>query len=101
MIASRALESARLRRENAELRLRADAAPELIGDSAVIRQLRQTIDKVAATRSRIFIDGPAGSGKEIVSRLLHIRSSRASGPFVVLKLRYDGARAIRGEAVRY
>lgn len=84
VIVNRALEAARLRRENAELRLRADATPELIGDSQTVRQLKALIEKVAATRSRVFIHGPAGSGKEIVSRLLHLRSSRANGPFVIL-----------------
>ena len=84
VIVTRALESARLKRENAELRLRADATPELIGDSPAIRSVKQTIDKVAATRSRVFVDGPPGSGKEIVCRLLHLRSPRAGGPFVVL-----------------
>lgn len=84
VIVSRALEKARLSRENAELRLRVDATPELLGDSPIIRQLKSTLEKVAATRSRVFIDGPAGSGKEIVARLLHMKSSRASAPFVIL-----------------
>lgn len=84
VIVARALEAARLRRENAELRLRADTTPELIGDSQAIRQLKNTVDRVAATRSRVLIDGPAGSGKEIVARLIHIKSSRAAAPFVIL-----------------
>lgn len=83
-IINRALEAARLRRENAELRLKADAAPDLIGDSATVKQLRGVIEKVAPTKSRVFIEGPAGSGKEIVARLIHLKSPRAEGPFVAL-----------------
>lgn len=81
---NRALEAAHLRRENAELRLKADAQPDLIGDSAAVRHLRSVIDKAAPTKSRIFIEGPAGSGKEIVARLIHLKSTRAGAPFVVL-----------------
>lgn len=83
-IINRALEAARLRRENAELRLKADAQPDLIGDSATVKQLRSVVEKVAPTKSRVFIEGPAGSGKEIVARLIHLKSPRADGPFVAL-----------------
>ncbi len=80
----RAVEAARLRRENAELRLRAGTAAELIGSSLVITQLRQQIDRVAPTGSRVLITGAPGAGKEVVARLLHTRSRRLRGPFVVL-----------------
>jgi two-component system, NtrC family, nitrogen regulation response regulator NtrX len=83
-IINRALEAARLRREVAELRLKADTAPELLGDSLFVKQLRQTIEKVAPTKSRVFIEGPAGSGKEIVARLLHMKSTRNDAPFVTI-----------------
>jgi two-component system, NtrC family, nitrogen regulation response regulator NtrX len=49
-----------------------------------VSQLRQTIDKVAPTNSRIMILGPSGSGKELVARMIHRKSPRASGPFVAL-----------------
>jgi two-component system nitrogen regulation response regulator NtrX len=84
LVLNRALESARLRRENEELRLRGGAHWELIGQSAVVNQLRQSIDRVAPTNSRVLIAGPAGAGKELVARLIHSRSRRAGGPFVVL-----------------
>jgi two-component system nitrogen regulation response regulator NtrX len=80
----RAIEIARLRQENDELRLRAGAANELIGLSAAISQVRQAIDRVAPTNSRVLVSGPAGSGKEVAARMLHARSRRAAGPFVVL-----------------
>jgi two-component system nitrogen regulation response regulator NtrX len=84
MVVERAVESASLRRENAELRLRAGRGDELIGRSPVINQLRQSIERVAPSNSRVLITGPAGSGKELVARLLHAKSHRAEGPFIVL-----------------
>jgi two-component system, NtrC family, nitrogen regulation response regulator NtrX len=80
----RAIEAARLRRENQELRLRAGGEVDLIGTSAAANQLRQQIAKVAPTGSRVLMTGPAGAGKEVVARVLHARSRRAGGPFVAL-----------------
>ncbi len=83
-VVNRAMEAAKLKRENRELRRKAGWAADLIGQSSIITQLRQTIDRVAPANSRVLITGPAGSGKEVTARLLHDRSNRASGPFVVL-----------------
>ena len=80
----RALEAARLARENAELRLRAGAETTLTGDSSAIGTLRAGVDRVAPTGSRVLIWGPAGSGKEVAARMVHARSRRADGPFIVL-----------------
>lgn len=84
LLVERAIEAATLRRENQELRLRAGEVTELTGNSAAINQVRQTIDKVAPTGSRVLISGPPGAGKEVVARLLHRRSRRSGGPFVVV-----------------
>ncbi len=84
LIARRAIEAARLARENAELRLRVGSETELTGDSAAIAGLRSAVEKVAPTGSRVLITGPAGSGKEVVARMIHGRSRRADGPFVAL-----------------
>jgi two-component system nitrogen regulation response regulator NtrX len=84
LVLDRAIEAARLRRENQELRLRAGNQAELVGSSHVIAQLRQQIEKAAPTGSRVLITGPAGAGKEVVARLLHLRSRRADGPFVAI-----------------
>ncbi len=80
----RALENARLRRENEELRARAGTQSDLIGRSAAMAQLRQAIERVAPTGSRVLFSGPPGSGKEVAARLLHRKSKRAELPFVVL-----------------
>ncbi|MDI6838398.1 sigma-54-dependent transcriptional regulator [Ciceribacter thiooxidans] len=84
LIAERALENSKLKREVSELKKRAGDTAELIGTSVAVSQLRQTIDKVSPTNSRIMIFGPSGSGKELVARMIHKRSTRSGGPFVTL-----------------
>jgi two-component system nitrogen regulation response regulator NtrX len=84
LVVARAIEAAQLRAENAELRLRAGGDLDLVGASPAINQLRQQIDRVAPTGSRVLITGAPGSGKEVVGRLLHARSRRAAGPFVAV-----------------
>jgi two-component system nitrogen regulation response regulator NtrX len=84
LVVRRALEAAALARENAELRLRAGPEAGLTGDSAAINVLRAGVERVAPTGSRVLIHGPAGSGKEVVARMVHARSRRADAPFVVL-----------------
>ncbi|HEU0118134.1 MAG TPA: sigma-54 dependent transcriptional regulator, partial [Alphaproteobacteria bacterium] len=79
-----ALDAARLRRENEELKFRAGGDNELIGKSTPVNQVRQIIERVAPTGSRVLITGPSGAGKEIVARVLHSQSRRASGAFVVI-----------------
>ena len=83
-VVGRALEAARLRREVQELKLKAGDDSELVGNSSVISQLRQAVDKIAPTNSRVFITGPSGSGKEVAARLLHARSRRAGNAFVAI-----------------
>ncbi|HTV87642.1 MAG TPA: sigma-54 dependent transcriptional regulator [Stellaceae bacterium] len=84
LVVARAIEAAQLRRENAELKLRAGGDLDLVGASPAINQLRQQIERVAPTGSRVMITGAPGAGKEVVGRLLHARSRRAEGPFVAV-----------------
>jgi len=84
LITARALESSRLKRENRELRERSAYSFEMIGRSAAVNQLRQAIEKVAPTNSRVLFNGPSGCGKELAARVMHMKSARADGPFVVL-----------------
>jgi len=85
MMVARALESAKLTRENTELKARMidGAAPELIGKSPVMRGIRQSIDKIAPTASRVLVHGPSGSGKELAARCIHNKSDRKDERFVV------------------
>ncbi|MCX8102502.1 MAG: sigma-54 dependent transcriptional regulator [Geminicoccaceae bacterium] len=79
-----ALEASRLKRENEELKSKVGEELELIGSSPAMVKVRQTIERVAPTNSRVLISGPAGSGKEVAARTIHMLSRRAAGPFVVL-----------------
>ncbi|MCF2523599.1 sigma-54 dependent transcriptional regulator [Bradyrhizobium sp. G127] len=84
LVANRALETSRLKREVRELKQHAPSSGTLIGRSPCMNQLRQTIDRAAKANSRIMIVGPSGGGKELAARTLHAMSSRAEGPFVVI-----------------
>lgn len=84
LVAERALETSNLKREVSNLRKRSGDSFELLGNSLAMNQLRQTIERVAPTNSRIMITGPSGSGKEMAARAIHTLSSRANGPFVTV-----------------
>lgn len=84
LVVSRALEAAKLKREVETLRDKAGASSELVGDSLVMKQLQQSLQKVAPTNSRIMVFGALGTGKELVAQSLHALSHRADGPFVVI-----------------
>src|SRR5919204_3485035 len=84
LVATRALENSRLKREVRELKQLAPTASVMTGRSPSMNQLRQTIERAAKANSRILIVGPPGSGKELAARTLHAASPRAEGPFVVI-----------------
>src|SRR5262245_22073482 len=79
---SRALEHARLERENAALRAGFEQRAEIVGESAAIRALREQIATAAPTTGRVLIHGENGSGKELVARAIHVQSSRRERSFV-------------------
>ncbi|WP_020398942.1 sigma-54-dependent transcriptional regulator [Kordiimonas gwangyangensis] len=80
----RATEADRLRRENEELKKRSAFSVDITGKSHAINTVRQNIEKVASTNSRVLIHGASGSGKEVAARQIHARSHRAGGAFVVV-----------------
>jgi two-component system, NtrC family, nitrogen regulation response regulator NtrX len=84
LVAARALEASKLRREVRELKVRAGDTHRIVGRSTVVSQLRQQLERVAPTNARVLITGPAGAGKELAARTIHQLSARANGPFVVL-----------------
>src|SRR5436853_1721262 len=82
LVAQRALENSRLRREVKVLKQLSPST--LVGHSPSINLLRQTVEKVSPTNSRILIVGPSGAGKELTARAVHAASTRTEGPFVVI-----------------
>ena len=82
LVAQRALETSRLKREVKALKQLAPST--LVGKSSSMNQLRQTVEKIAPTNSRVLIVGPAGAGKELAARAIHSHSARVNGPFIVI-----------------
>lgn len=83
LVVQRAIETAKLKRENADLKTRIGSI-DLIGTSQSMIHIRQLIEKAAPTNSRVFISGDAGVGKEVVARRIHQLSRRSDAPFIVL-----------------
>ncbi|MEZ5900902.1 MAG: sigma-54 dependent transcriptional regulator [Hyphomicrobiaceae bacterium] len=84
LVTLRALEASQLKREVKELKERSVVSADMIGKSPAINQLKNQIERVAPTNSRILIRGSSGTGKELAARVIHQKSHRADGPFVVL-----------------
>jgi len=80
----RALERSALEKENRDLKENLTRKWKLIGDSPPMRTLCAQIEMAAQSNSRVLITGESGSGKELVARLLHTKSSRRERPFVEL-----------------
>jgi DNA-binding NtrC family response regulator len=72
------------RLQEANARLQRGATPAFIGDSLAIREIRQTIDRVAASDAAVLISGEHGTGKEVVAAWLHALSDRRSRPLVTM-----------------
>ena len=81
---SKALETSQLKQENIALRERHVGDQKIIGSSTVINKLRNAIERVAPTNSRVLISGPPGCGKELTARSIHQFSRRSEGPFVLV-----------------
>ncbi|HEY0040485.1 MAG TPA: sigma-54 dependent transcriptional regulator, partial [Flavisolibacter sp.] len=77
-----AMERNKLVSETKILKRRAIKVQEMIGGSAPIKQIKDTIEKVAPTEARVLITGDNGVGKELVARWLHEKSSRSGNPLV-------------------
>ena len=81
---NRAVENVDLKKEKRDLESKLFYSYEIIGKSSTMQKVKNLVLKLVNTESRIFISGPAGSGKELVARQIHKNSSRSSKPFVVV-----------------
>ena len=80
----RAVENFNLKNENKVLETKLFHSFDLIGNSQNIEKIREQIEKLSNSESRIFIYGPTGSGKELIARKIHKLSKRNKGPFVII-----------------
>ena len=81
---SRAVENLNLKNQNKEYETKLFSSYDLIGNSKNISSIRDQIEKISITDSRIFINGPSGSGKELIARKIHKKSRRKDKQFVIL-----------------
>ncbi len=81
---SRAVENLSLKTQNKEYENKLFSSYELVGDSKNIVNIKDQIEKISVTESRIFINGPSGSGKELIARKIHKNSKRKNKPFVII-----------------
>ena len=81
---TRAVENLNLKNQNKEFENKLFSSYDLIGESKNILTIRDQIDKISLTESRILLNGPSGSGKELVARKIHKNSKRNNKPFVIL-----------------
>jgi len=81
---SRAVENLNLKTQNKEYENKLFSSYELIGESKNIVNIKDQIEKISVTESRIFINGPSGSGKELIARKIHKNSKRKNKPFVII-----------------
>jgi two-component system nitrogen regulation response regulator NtrX len=82
VVVARAMETSRLRRENADLRRRDVSSTEMLGASSAFKTLKSHLEKVTKSNGRVMLTGPAGSGKEMAARFIHQHSNRAGAAFV-------------------
>ena len=80
----RAVENFKLKNENKILETKLFHSFDLIGNSQNIEKIKEQIQKLSNSESRIFIYGPTGSGKELIARKIHKLSKRNKGPFIIL-----------------
>ncbi len=81
---NRAIENVELKKEKEALENKLFSSYEIIGQSQSIQKVKNLITKLSNTESRVFISGPAGSGKELIARQIHKQSSKSKKPFVVV-----------------
>ena len=81
---TRAVENFNLKNENKNLQSKLFHSYDLIGKSQNINSIRDQIEKLSLSDSRIFISGPTGSGKELIARKIFKKSKRKNGPFIII-----------------
>ncbi len=81
---NRAVENVILKNKNKEFEEKLFYSYEIVGNSPNILNIKEQVSKISLSESRIFINGPTGSGKELIARKIHKKSKRQKGPFIII-----------------
>jgi len=81
---SRAVENLNLKTQNKEYEDKLFSSYDIIGESKNISNIRDQIEKISLSESRVFINGPSGSGKELIARKIHKKSKRKDKSFIII-----------------
>jgi len=81
---NRAIENVNLKKDNKEFESKLFYSYEIIGNSSNILSIKNQIEKISLSESRVFINGPTGSGKELIARKIHKQSKRKNGQFIII-----------------
>lgn len=84
VVIRRAMETAKLRRENVSLRQQGSGMNDMVGSAPAFKALRSNLDKVTRSNGRVMLTGHGGCGKELAARYIHAHSDRAESPFVTV-----------------
>jgi two-component system nitrogen regulation response regulator NtrX len=83
LLIEKALQDRNLKLKVLDFESKENARMSLIGRSAIFKNIKQKLNKISSTNSRVLINGPSGSGKELIARWIHKKSNRGSYPFIV------------------
>ena len=83
LLVEKALQDRNLKLKVLDFELKENERMSLIGKSSIFKNIKQKLNKIASTNSRVLINGPSGSGKELMARWIHKKSERGSFPFIV------------------
>jgi two-component system, NtrC family, nitrogen regulation response regulator NtrX len=81
---NRAVENINLKNKNKEFESKLFYSYDIIGNSPNIQSIKDQVNKISLSETRVFINGPTGTGKELIARKIHKKSNRKNGPFVIL-----------------
>ena len=83
LLVEKALQDRNLKLKVLDFELKENKRMELVGKSVLFKNIKQNIDKISSTNSRVLIRGASGSGKELIARWIHKKSNRKNFPFIV------------------
>ncbi len=83
LLVEKALQDRNLKLKVLDFEAKENERMALIGTSTIFKTIKQKLNKIASTNSRVLITGPSGSGKELIAKWIHKKSNRGSFPFIV------------------